>query len=130
MGDMLNEIDFKTFEDEFHIPQKSRKGSNNNKDAVDAGKTSKKDAPETSKPKLKSLMEHTRLRNIAICTRRLPQMPTPKLLSAINSLDIQVILMATTLGTFPKLRCIIVGRHLSTFIDQLHMFNFLLDYKC
>ena len=91
MGDLLNEINFKEFEDEFHIPQKIRKGSSN-KDQVDTGNNPKKEVPEASKPKLKSLMEHTRLRNIAICTRKLPQMPTPQLITAINSLDIQVIL--------------------------------------
>ena len=124
MGDLLNEIDFKTFEDEFHIPQKSRKGSNNNKDEVDSGKNSKNDAPETAKPKLKSLMDHTRLRNIAICTRRLPQMPTPKLLSAINSLDTQVILFGTTLGGIPNLDNLITGRHISTHLNQIYTNNF------
>ena len=91
MGDLLNEIDFNAFEDEFKLPQKNRKGINDRDTTDGRSKDSKPDAPEPQKPKLKSLMEHTRLRNIAICTRKLPQMPIPELIKAINSLDIKVL---------------------------------------
>ena len=91
MGDLLNEINFNEFEEEFKVPQKHRKGSDSTKDSVDGkGNSVKKEVTEPAKPKLKSLMEHTRLRNIAICTRKLPSMPIPELIKAINSLDIQV----------------------------------------
>ena len=90
MGDLLNEIDFNAFEEEFKLPQK-KKVDNKNIDKVDgANGNAQPTASEPSKPKLKSLMEHTRLRNIAICTRKLPQMPIPDLIKAINSLDIKV----------------------------------------
>ena len=90
MGDLLNEIDFNAFEEEFKLPQK-KKVDNKNPDKVDgANGNAKPTASEPPKPKLKSLMDHTRLRNIAICTRKLPQMPTPDLIKAINSLDIKV----------------------------------------
>ena len=35
-----------------------------------------------AKKQLDSLMEHTRLKNISICKRRLPDMPIPDLVSA------------------------------------------------
>ena len=90
MGDLLNEIDFNAFEEEFKLPQK-KKLDNKNPDKVDgANGHAQPTAAEPLKPKLKSLMEHTRLRNIAICTRKLPQMPIPDLIKAINSLDIKV----------------------------------------
>ena len=90
MGDLLNEIDFNAFEEEFKLPQK-KKVDNKNIDKVDGTNgNAQPTASEPSKPKLKSLMEHTRLRNIAICTRKLPQMPIPDLIKAINSLDIKV----------------------------------------
>ena len=91
MGDLLNEINFNEFEEEFKIPQKNRKGSDSTKDSVDGkGKVPGKEENGPTKPKLKSLLEHTRLRNIAICTRKLPSMPIPELIKAINSLDIEV----------------------------------------
>ena len=92
MGDMLNELDFHAFEEEFKLPQKSRQ-RNDNKDTADGrNKNTSTDAdePVAQKAKLKSLMDHTRLRNIAICTRKIPPMPIPDLIRAINSLDIQV----------------------------------------
>ena len=91
MGDLLNEINFNEFEEEFKIPQKNRKGSNSTKDSVDG----RPEPPKPKEPQLESLMEHTRLRNIAICRRRLPSIPIPELIRAINSLDIQVFLKLT-----------------------------------
>jgi hypothetical protein len=38
-------------------------------------------------PQLDSLMEHTRLKNVAICKRRLPQMAPADLIANINALD-------------------------------------------
>ena len=91
MGDLLNEINFNEFEEEFKIPQKNRKGSDSTKDSVDGkGKVRGKEENGPAKAKLTSLLEHTRLRNIAICTRKLPSMPIPDLIKAINSLDIEV----------------------------------------
>ena len=92
MGDLLNEINFNDFEEEFKIPQKNRKGSDSTKDSVDGkGKVRGKEENGPAKAKLTSLLEHTRLRNIAICTRKLPSMPIPDLIKAINSLDIEVL---------------------------------------
>ena len=92
MGDLLNEINFNEFEEEFKIPQKNRKGSDSTKDSVDGNGTVRgKEENGPAKAKLTSLLEHTRLRNIAICTRRLPSMPIPDLIKAINSLDIEVL---------------------------------------
>jgi hypothetical protein len=38
-------------------------------------------------PQLDSLMEHTRLKNVAICKRRLPQIAPEDLIANINALD-------------------------------------------
>ena len=104
MGDLLNEINFNEFEEEFKVPQKKPKGSDIIKDHVDGkGNPIKKPEAEPSKPKLKSLMEHTRLRNIAICTRKLPSMPIPELIKAINSLDIQVMCLYSSYSLLIRL---------------------------
>ena len=101
MGDLLNEINFNEFEEEFKIPQKNRKGSDSTKDSVDGkGNVRGKEENGPAKAKLTSLLEHTRLRNIAICTRRLPSMPIPDLIKAINSLDIEV--LPITIEIFPQ----------------------------
>ena len=101
MGDLLNEINFNEFEEEFKIPQKNRKGSDSTKDSVDGkGKARGKEENGPAKAKLTSLLEHTRLRNIAICTRRLPSMPIPDLIKAINSLDIEVLPITISLCIF------------------------------
>ena len=87
MGDLLDEIDFNSFEEEFKIPSKGKQNVTNK----GSSKDDKEEALDPPKPKLTSLMEHSRLRNIAICTRKLPPMPIPEMMKAINSLDIQVI---------------------------------------
>ena len=101
MGDLLNEINFNEFEEEFKIPQKNRKGSDSTKDSVDGkGKVRGKEENGPAKAKLTSLLEHTRLRNIAICTRKLPSMPIPDLIKAINSLDIEVLPITISIYIF------------------------------
>merc|ERR1719245_2771253 len=72
--------------------KKNRKGSDSTKDSVDGkGNVRGKEENGPAKAKLTALLEHTRLRNIAICTRKLPSMPIPDLIKAINSLDIETV---------------------------------------
>ena len=91
MGDMLTEINFHAFEEEFKILPTSAKRKPEDP-TID-----KPDGPsETQKQKQKpSLLDHTRLRNMAICTRKLPEIPNDKnrqeLIRSINNLDIQVL---------------------------------------
>merc|ERR1711892_698598 len=78
---IINEIDFSAFEEAFKLNPAplSKRG----KDESDqANKT-----PTIKAPQLKSLMEHTRLKNVAICKRRLPQMPLDDIIAAVNALD-------------------------------------------
>ena len=50
----------------------------------------------SSKPQLQSLMEHTRLKNMAICKRKLPQnLSVQDLVKAINALDVNILNMDT-----------------------------------
>ena len=65
-------------------------------------KITSKDEPEHPgnkkeiKPQLLSLMEHTRLKNMAICKRKLPQhLSVQDLVKAINALDIKTLNMDT-----------------------------------
>ena len=52
--------------------------------------------PSSNKPQLLSLMEHTRLKNMAICKRKLPQnLSIQDLVKAINALDVNTLNMDT-----------------------------------
>ena len=78
---IINEIDFSAFEEAFKLnpaPIKKTGG----RDEPDPGKV-----PAIKTPQLKSLMEHTRLKNVAICKRRLPPMPLDDIMAAVNALD-------------------------------------------
>merc|ERR1712226_1389258 len=78
---IINEIDFSAFEEAFKLnPAPIKKAGG--RDEPDPGKVA---AIKT--PQLKSLMEHTRLKNVAICKRRLPAMPLDDIMAAVNALD-------------------------------------------
>merc|ERR1719461_153007 len=78
---IINEIDFSAFEEAFKLnPAPIKKAGG--RDEPDPGKV-----PAIKTPQLKSLMEHTRLKNVAICKRRLPQMPLDDIIAAVNALD-------------------------------------------
>merc|ERR1719193_1930595 len=78
---IINEIDFSAFEEAFKLnPAPLNKRGKDESDQ--ANKT-----PTIKAPQLKSLMEHTRLKNVAICKRRLPQMPLDDIIAAVNALD-------------------------------------------
>ena len=65
-----------------------------NKNLVNGG-GDENDANTAAKKQLDSLMEHTRLKNISICRRRLPDMPIPDLVRAINALDLKTLSVDT-----------------------------------
>ena len=78
---IINEIDFSAFEEAFKLnPAPIKKAGG--RDEPDPGKV-----PAIKTPQLKSLMEHTRLKNVAICKRRLPPMPLDDIMAAVNALD-------------------------------------------
>ena len=80
MGDLFTEINFDAFGEEFQIPPERAK--------------SMPSSPQ-QKRKLKSVMDSTRSRNVAICARKLPKLANDKnrqdLIHAIDNLDIQVL---------------------------------------
>merc|ERR1719422_2013252 len=79
---IIKQIDFGAFEEAFKLntaPANSR-----NRDEKD---NSSKTQLNSSKPQLKSLMEHTRVKNVAICKRKLPSMPLEDILNFVNGLD-------------------------------------------
>ncbi len=107
---VMRKIDFAPFEEQFKlnpVPIKNAvnkntavniSSSNNNNNStkgnnseVDSGKS----AVSSPKQQLDTLMEHTRLKNMAICKRKLPNLPISELVRAVNSLDINVLPMET-----------------------------------
>ena len=95
MDDMklMKDINFHEFEEEFKLnpsPLGNNKNSpnkNSNND-VDGGTMNNKKQYET-------LLEHTRLKNMAICKRKLPAIPTQELVRAVNALDTQALSIET-----------------------------------
>ena len=59
-----------------------RKGGRDEQDQSSAHRVS-----TIKTPQLKSLMEHTRLKNVAIVKRRLPAMSLEEIIVAVNNLD-------------------------------------------
>ena len=86
--------DLLAFEDQFKLSSAPAGMSNFNRNkSVDIG-----DGPNTTpaKPQFDSLMEHTRLKNVAICKRKLPpQLSVQDLVRAINALDVKTLSMET-----------------------------------
>jgi len=80
---IMSEIDFSAFEEAFKLnPVLPKKGE----DAPDSNGTNT--VKSIKSPQLDSLMEHTRLKNVAICKRRLPHhMTLDDLVANINALD-------------------------------------------
>ncbi len=92
---LMKDLDFAAFEEEFKLnptPIANNKGVNNNNNETDGRKGSAAPPP---KPQLDTLMEHTRLKNMAICKRKLPNLPVSELVRAVNALDIQTLQMDT-----------------------------------
>ena len=85
---IINEIDFSAFEEAFKLnPAPIKKAGGLGTDNPDnVNKT-----PTIKMPQLKSLLEHTRLKNVAICKRRLPSIPHEDIMAAVNALDNTVI---------------------------------------
>ena len=89
---LMNELDFASFEETFKLapsrPIASRARGERGDDH---------DSPEPKKPskQLESLLEHTRLKNIAICKRKLPDIPVDVLVRAINALDTSTLSVET-----------------------------------
>ncbi len=88
---LIKELDLAAFEEEFKLNsapigmQPRRKDTHLDKTQTDSPKR-----------QLESLMEHTRLKNMAICKRKLPpNLSTSDLIRAINALDIKAISMET-----------------------------------
>merc|ERR1719471_2452703 len=82
---IINEIDFSAFEEAFKlnpVPMNNRKGGRDEQDQSSAHRVS-----TIKTPQLKSLMEHTRLKNVAIVKRRLPAMSLEEIIVAVNNLD-------------------------------------------
>ena len=80
---IINEIDFSAFEEAFKlnpVPMNKTKGREETDQSNPRISTIKT-------PQLKSLMEHTRLKNVAIVKRRLPAMSLEEIIVAVNNLD-------------------------------------------
>eukprot|EP00095_Tigriopus_kingsejongensis_P004806 snap_masked-scaffold182_size278544-processed-gene-1.8 protein:Tk04806 transcript:snap_masked-scaffold182_size278544-processed-gene-1.8-mRNA-1 annotation:"GL25292" len=87
---LMNDLDFASFEEEFKLDSRPL---NRNKKALDSEvDNSTKKAPVKQ---LDTLLEHTRLKNIAICKRKLPDIPISDLIRAINALDTQTVSVET-----------------------------------
>ena len=83
---VIKDLDLASFEDAFKLaqqgpPRKPSKMQNGDE----------KDGSEPPKKQLDSLMEHTRLKNISICKRRLPNMPIPALVREVNALNLRAL---------------------------------------
>lgn len=92
---LMKDLDFAAFEEEFKLNQApARKMGNNVTDGV---RGDRNESPPKKVPtkQLESLMEHTRLKNMAICRRKLPNLPIPELIRAVNALDTQSVSMET-----------------------------------
>jgi hypothetical protein len=91
---VMKDLDLGAFEEEFKLSQQrpvTMKGRNNNRDTLDSG-----DQEPKKSTKLASLLDNTRLKNVAICRRKLPDhVPIPDLVRAINALDLNTISMET-----------------------------------
>lgn len=91
MDDMklMNDLDFASFEEEFKLDSRPNKRNQVATSEADNAATPKKMPVK----QLDTLMEHTRLKNMAICKRKLPDIPTSDLIRAINALDTQTLSM-------------------------------------
>merc|ERR1719445_508688 len=79
---IIKQIDFGAFEEAFKL--NTAPANNRKRDEKDS---SSKTQLNSSKPQLKSLMEHTRIKNVAICKRKMPQMPLEDIINFVNGLD-------------------------------------------
>ena len=82
---VIKDLDLANFEEVFKLAHQEPAGrKRSNKNVANGGGGDENDASPTNtaaKKQLASLMEHTRLKNISICKRRLPDMPIPDLVS-------------------------------------------------
>ena len=98
---LMKDLDFRSFEEEFKLSQQKSGLGGRGGGGVNGGGDNNNQSELDSPPKkvatkqLDSLMEHTRLKNMAICRRKLPTIPIPDLVRAINALDIQMLGMDT-----------------------------------
>ncbi|XP_071645699.1 formin-like protein isoform X2 [Temnothorax longispinosus] len=81
-----NQIDFSDFEERFKIGMSGHVANGNNE--IDG--LSSFPSKRFKKPENVSLLEHTRLRNIAISRRKM-EMPVEKVIMAVNALDLKVL---------------------------------------
>lgn len=83
---LMNELDFASFEETFKLAPSRPVGGRGRgeRDNLDSGDQS---PPKKPAKQLESLLEHTRLKNMAICRRKLPDIPVDVLVRAINALD-------------------------------------------
>merc|ERR550532_1924261 len=87
---LLKDLDLSEFETTFKLNQPS--GFKNKKESIVDGSQVDGGVKKTPTKQLDSLMEHTRLKNIAICRRKLPQnLSISDLVKAINALDTKTI---------------------------------------
>jgi len=77
---IIDEIDFSDFDKSFKLSTTPTNSKVNDRDPVSK-------APQMKTPQLISLMEHTRLRNVAICKRKLPAMSLEDIIVSVNGLD-------------------------------------------
>ncbi|XP_077281282.1 formin-like protein isoform X1 [Temnothorax americanus] len=81
-----NQIDFSDFEERFKIGMSGHVANGNNEiDGLQSFPSKRFKKPENV-----SLLEHTRLRNIAISRRKM-EMPVEKVIMAVNALDLKVL---------------------------------------
>ncbi|XP_054286349.1 formin-like protein isoform X2 [Macrosteles quadrilineatus] len=81
-------IDFAEFEEMFKLPGSGGNMLTNGSHEVDGLGLSSQASKRFKKPETVSLLEHTRLRNIAISRRKI-EMPVDKVIAAVNALDLK-----------------------------------------
>lgn len=85
-----NHIDFVDFEERFKIGHAGGQLQNGHDELEGNGTLSTFPSKRFKKPENVSLLEHNRLRNIAISRRKL-EMPVEKVIAAVNSLDLKAL---------------------------------------
>ena len=90
---LMKDLDMAEFEEEFKLNAIPIGQMNNGNNAGGRGQSKNSishpdgGAKRTPTRQLDTLMEHTRLKNMAICRRKLPPIPVPEMVKAINALD-------------------------------------------
>ncbi len=92
---LMKELDFASFEEAFKLgpnPVSNNANRSASKSNEPDGGDNASSAKKPSAPALDTLLEHTRLKNMAICRRKLPAgLPTSDLIRGVNALDVSAV---------------------------------------